>query len=188
MYKRFLHMVFVLGLVFCLSPVAQAAQTGVIRIMPRHTGESISGGTVSIMHVGRKTEDGYLIQGKTGNWLIAADEVFFPETATWVKKHAKGTEITQKAASSGGFVFDNLKEGLYLVTQPEAAPGYIPFSPFLIELPVGSEVWEAEAFPKVEELLPENPKTGDHPAPIIAAMGLVFSFFALLVIGDKRRK
>ena len=187
MHRRFLRMLVAAGLFVGLTQQVQATHIGEICVVPNWEGTSVTGGTVAVSCVGAASERGYSITGKTGNWIIAADEVFFPETVTWVRKHAIGEEITQKSDESGAFCFQNLKAGLYLVTQKEPAEGYAPFQPFLVELPVGGEVWKAEARPKLERILSENPKTGDHPAPIIAAMGLVLSFSALLVLSDRRR-
>ena len=188
MNKGFLRMLIAVGLMVGLGIPAEAAQSGQIRIQPHYAENTISGGTVTISHVGTASEEGYKITGKTGNWIIAADELFLPETVTWVRKHARGEQTTQKAESSGIFSFQDLDAGVYLVTQSQAQTGYAPFSPFLIELPVGGEVWEAEALPEVETIPSENPKTGDHPAPIIAAMAFVLSVSVLLVLSDQRSK
>ena len=188
MYKRLLTMVVGVGLVYTLVLPVRGLNCGTIRILPKYSDQAVTGGTVTISRVGVVSENGYLITGKNNLWSIAADELFLPETATWVKKHAKGEEITQMAENLEAFCFRNLEAGVYLVTQKLPEEDFVPFHPFLVELPVAGEVWEAEAYPQVQKLLEESPKTADHPAPIIAAMGLVFSFFALLVLGDKRRK
>ena len=188
MHKGFLRMLFTVGLAAAMVLPTEAASNGEIRITPHREGEIVSGGTVTICRVGTMSEAEYRITGKTGNWIIAADELFFPETVTWIRKHAKGEEITLNSETSGVFRFSNLEAGLYLVTQKEAATDFAPFQPFLVELPVGDEIWEAEVYPEVKKLSSGNPKTADHPAPIIAAMGLVLSVSALLLLGDKRRK
>ena len=188
MYKRFVCVLFAVGLIMLLAAPAMAAEEGTIRIMPHRAGEAIAGGTVTIYHVGTAAEDGYLITGKDKNYLIPADELFFPETAAWVQRNAKADGLSKAVEESGSVTFSGLKAGLYLVTQPQAASGYIPFQSFLLELPVDGIVWEAEAYPKAEKILSENPQTGDHPAPIIAAMALVLSVSALLMLSDTRKK
>lgn len=188
MYKGFLRMFFAVGLVAAMIMPAGAASNGEIRIAPLCGAEVVSGGTVTICRVGTASDGEYLINGKTGTWIIAADELFFPETVTWIRKHAKGEEKTQESEESGVFCFQNLDAGLYLVTQKKAASDHLPFQPFLVELPVGGESWEADVYPEIQQIPSENPKTADHPAPIIGAMGLVFSVSTLLVLSDIRRK
>jgi len=169
-------------------PAVAAEEQGEIRITQHREGKPIPGGNVTLCYVGTATEEGYLIMGYENDWIILADEVFFPETALWVQKHAKADGITKAVEKTGTVTFTDLEEGLYLVTQSEAVSGYAPFSPFLVELPIGGAVWLAEITPMLEPLSSENPQTGDHPAPIIAAMALVLSVFALLMLSDKRKE
>jgi len=179
---------FAFGLAMCLAVPAAAAETGELRITPHRAGEAVPGGKITIYLVGHAAEDGYLVKGRDKNWIIPADELFFPETAAWVQRNTKAEGITKEVEEAGTVVFSEMKAGLYLVTQSQSASGYAPFQPFLLELPIGGEVWMAEAYPKAEKILTENPNTGDHPAPIIAAMGLVLSVSALLMLGEKRKK
>ena len=181
-------MLFAVGLAMGILLPAEAASNGEISIVPRNKEEAISGGSVTVSRVGIASGTDYQITGKTGNWFIAADELFLPETVTWIRKHAKAKEITQEANEEGVFRFSGLGEGLYLVTQNKAQEAYAPFQPFLVELPVGGEVWKAEAYPQVHPISSENPKTADHPAPIIAAMGLALSASVLFLLVDGRRK
>ena len=189
MYKRLWCILFAVGLAGILTmPAAAFEELGQIRIQQTCAGEPVSGGTVSIRHVGTAMEDGYLIFGKTQNWIIAADEMFFPETALLVRKHTKNQDITVPADDFGVATFADLPEGVYLVTQTEAPEGYAPFAPFLIEIPIDGNIWQAEACPNLEPLVSDNPQTGDHPAPIIAAMTLVLSIFAVFTLSDKYKK
>ena len=188
MYKRFACVLFAVGLTMLLAVPAMAAEDGTIRITPHRAGEAIAGGSVTIYRVGTAAEDGYLIAGKDKNYLLPADELFFPETAAWVQRNAKADGLTKAVGTSGSVTFSDLQAGLYLVTQPQAASGYAPFRSFLLELPVDGIVWEAEAYPKAEKILSENPQTGDHPAPIIAAMALVLSVSVLFMMSDKGKK
>ena len=75
--------------------------------------------------------------------------------------------------------------GAWKTVVPE---GYAPFAPFLIEIPIDGNVWLAEACPDLDPLVTDNPQTGDHPAPIIAAMTLVLSIFAVFTLSDKYKK
>lgn len=169
-------------------PAAASAQRGKIIIQQTNAGVPVSVGKITIRLVGTAIEDGYLIFGKNHNWIIAADEMFFPETALLIRKHTQSEGISMTVDDLGTAEFTDLTAGVYLVTQTEVPEGYVPFSPFLMEIPINGEIWQAEAYPELESILTDNPQTGDHPAPIIAAMVLVLSAFALLILGDKGRK
>lgn len=98
-----------------------------------------------------------------------------------------------EVSADGTAVFENLKLGLYLVAQDEAADGYEAINPFLIGVPNpenGVYTYQVEASPKVsvKPLPPEPtkpteprppepylPQTGqlNWPVPLMAAAGLV---------------
>ncbi len=65
---------------------------------------------------------------------------------------------------NGVAVFDGLELGVYLFIQNEAAEGYEKMLPFLVSLPIvedGTYVYEVDALPKMEHLIPVEP---DEPS------------------------
>lgn len=190
MHKRVVCLLFAVGLLMTLTVPALAAEAeGVIRITPHRAGEIVIGGEITLYYVGVRMEEEYYIWGRFLNWKIKAEEVYDPDTAREIRKMGDiGEGVSKRVGKSGTVTFTGLEQGLYLVVQTEAAPGHTSFQPFLLELPLGGQVWEAEAYPKVESEGSDNPQTGDHPAPIISAMTLVLSVSLLLILSDKRKR
>lgn len=92
---------------------------------------------------------------------------------------------------SGIAVFGDLKAGLYLIVQKQAAEGYDAIQPFLVTVPImenGQYVYDVNAHPKVgtasrkttqtpptQEVLSALPQTGqlNWPVPVLAVTGAV---------------
>lgn len=168
------------------TQVKAAEQTGSVQVIPTWCGKPISGGTVSLSRVGEKVLEGYQLTDGLANWIVEeGDEL----SETWLNWLLQGTE---ESVTSGpvqdqvGAVFCGLEEGVYLVRQLEAAPDYAAFEPFLLSVPEGN-AWDIIREPKIQ-YVGESPKTGDHPAPIIGAMGLGFSVAVLMVLADQHKK
>lgn len=124
------------------------------------------------------------------------------------KKKLDGKE--QKADAAGRTVFSNLKPGLFLIAQKEAAEGYETISPFLVSIPLeenGKYLYEVDAAPKMELVKkPETPsdkistppldksgspvKTGDDTRLLLWGILAAGSFLgaAATIILSKRRK
>lgn len=88
-------------------------------------------------------------------------------------------------------VFGDLKAGLYLIVQKQAAEGYDAIQPFLVTVPImenGQYVYDVDAHPKAgtssrkatqtpptQEVLSALPQTGqlNWPVPVLAVTGAV---------------
>lgn len=99
--------------------------------------------------------------------------------------------VTKTVNDSGIAVFGDLKAGLYLIVQKQAAEGYDAIQPFLVTVPImenGQYVYDVDAHPKVgtasrkttqtpptQEVLSALPQTGqlNWPVPVLAVTGAV---------------
>lgn len=99
--------------------------------------------------------------------------------------------VTKTVSDSGIAVFDDLKTGLYLIVQKQAAEGYDAIQPFLVTVPImenGQYVYDVDAHPKAgtasrkttqtppaQEVLSALPQTGqlNWPVPVLAVIGVV---------------
>ena len=99
--------------------------------------------------------------------------------------------VTKTVNDSGIAVFGDLKAGLYLIVQKQAAEGYDAIQPFLVTVPImenGQYVYDVDAHPKAgtssrkttqtpptQEVLSALPQTGqlNWPVPVLAVTGAV---------------
>lgn len=172
-------------LIINLGLPAKAKMHGSIQVKPQWGGELISGGNVSIYRIGNKLETGCHITDGLANWVVSEEEIRakdFWKEFQWNLQ----PEQTSPVLDITGAVFEDLQEGIYLVKQQEPPEGFAAFLPFLICIPEGV-CWDIAEGPKMMRLT-ESPETGDHPAPIIGAMGLGFSVAVLMVLVDERKK
>ena len=157
-----------------------------IQVIPQWCGNAVAGGTVSLHRVGKKVEQGYHLTDGLANWFVEKGELDSKGWAQWLRQSSDGEKTVHQIADETGVTFSDLEEGVYLVAQTEAAPGYTPFEPFLLAIPDGN-AWDIIARPKLIAL-GESPRTGDHPAPIIGAMGVGLSVAVLMVLVDEHKK
>ena len=120
-----------------------------------------------------------------GRVMIRGEDIQAPELAQWLMEAAAAKGRKRMLDADGCADFSNLEQGLYLIAPEDS--GETVFSPFLVQLPMAGS-WEVLAKPKARELLTQSPKTGDHPAPVFSAMGLILSGMGLTVCVEKLRK
>lgn len=171
-----------------LAPHARAAQrTGTIRVTLDYGDDQVHDGEVTLYHVGQAGSGEYRLTETFGGGLIKEEDAMSPVLAKWLAETAEGEGEPRLLDADGAADFVNLEEGLYLLVQSEKTAGYVPIDPVLIPIPLEGK-WNIQAWPKVidERLL--SPRTGQHPAPIIGAMGLVLSGLALVLCVDKIRR
>lgn len=169
----------VIILLICLLTMSVSAydppdinQTGSISITLRYEGKPVSGGEMTLYRVGDIQED-------DGNYSFVLTEQFYdsgvllesvtsPESAKQLADYALrwGIEgVSGKIGDTGSLKFGNLQPGLYLLVQPNAAPGYRKLSPFLVSLPMAEPEgysYHVEAGPKVSPV-PEWPEQTQQP-------------------------
>lgn len=169
-----------LVLVVWFFPMLQvSAAEGSVRIIPTWAGEPVTGGTVSIRRIGENAGNRIILTDGLAQWYVQAEEI---RMGCW-NLEGIGQIETRPVEDGQGAFFDGLEEGAYWVTQETAASGYLEFHPFLLTVPDGGR-WSLEYRPDAVRL-GEPPQTGDHPAPIIGAMGIGLSVAFLMVLADK---
>lgn len=169
----------------CLG--AEAAEgTGSIRVLLLRE-EAPVGGTVALSYVGHPAEGGYRLEEAFGGGMVRQEDAHSPYLAQWLGEMAGSDAAVRELDGDGYAAFDGLEEGLYLLVQQEAQEGYSCVKPFLMELPYEGQ-WNLTAYPKTQELTFASPATGQHPAPILGAMGMVLAGLGLAVCIGRRKK
>lgn len=168
-------------------PTRAAEGDGSIRISLNYGSRKTGLGAVMLYRVAEAAGQAYKLGDAFGGGLIKGEDIHAPELAGWLAE-AAGEEGTRRLLDADGTAeFSHLEQGLYLVVQTEPPEGYHAFSPFLIPMPYAGQ-WEVQTNPKTQRLLTESPKTGQHPAPILAAMGLILSGLGLAACVEKLRR
>ena len=213
MKRRFICLLAVLALILAMQITVFAQNTldltqdgqASISIRLGYDAETTACGSLLLIRVGD-------VQETDGNCAFVPTEAFAPAWAEDADLHdadfawdllAYGFEQefefeVLEVSEDGTAVFENLKLGLYLIAQDEAAEGYEAINPFLIGVPNledGAYAYQVEASPKVSvKPLPTEPKptkptepqpsrppepnlpqTGqlNWPVPLMAAAGLL---------------
>ena len=185
MHSRWMGFVGAVCMVMGLLVPVQAAETGSLQVVPVWSGKQIVGGQVSLSRVGDRTAEGFRITDGLADWIVSEQEVLSGSWTAWLEQQAKDSVIRPVEQGTGA-VFTDLPEGLYLVRQPQSAPEFMTFRPFLLSVPEG-EQWEViRQVPLIRNA--EAPLTGDRHVPLVGAMGIGFSVAALMVLADQRKK
>lgn len=166
---------------------AAVSETGSIRVTLEWKGEGVSDGEVMLYRVGEPIPEGYRLDEAFGGGIVTGEDALSPALAQWLAEQAGEAGIPRILDADGTAVFSQLEEGLYLLVQSEPAEGFYPMEAFLVTLPSEGQS-QAEAAPELRKLPEEPPKTGQHPAPLVGAMILVFSAVALLICLDSKTK
>ena len=187
--RRQLMCIMVMGAMLVgLAARANAAEgRGSIRVTLDYGDEQVHDGEVTLYRVGQKGAGEYILTDSVGGGLIKAEDAQSPALAQWLAETV-GEEGTPRILDADGIAdFGDLETGLYLLLQSEETEGYASFHPFLIPMPWEGQ-WDLVVLPKIQEITTESPKTGQHPAPIIGAMGLVSAGLALVMCAEKFRR
>lgn len=163
---------------------AGAERRGTVTVIPECAGAPVSGGTAELRKVGSAAAEGFRLTDGLANWTVKEEEGNSRSVLNWLAANTARGSIAEIAET--GAVFAGVEEGIYLVMQPEPPEGCNAFPSFLVQMPEG-ENWNAVVRPKLTRY-GDNPRTGDHPAPIIGAMGLGFCAVAVMVLVEEKRK
>lgn len=165
---------------------AQGAE-GTLSVTLDYGDEQVHDAALTLYWVGSPADGGYRLTETFGGGFIREEDIQSPELVQWLAETAHGIQIPRILDADGNAFYSALTEGLYLLEQTEAVNGFQRMSPFLVPIPCYGQ-WNVTAVPKVVRLPEESPKTGQHPAPIIGAMGMVLSGLALVMCADKFRR
>lgn len=161
------------------------------------TAAPLQGGELTLYRVASVSKNGadmsFTYTNGFENCGIALDNV--SESALASRLAEKVTQnaqaVTKTVNDSGIAVFGDLKAGLYLIVQKQAAEGYDAIQPFLVTVPImenGQYVYDVDAQPKAgtssrkttqtpptQEVLSALPQTGqlNWPVPVLAVTGAV---------------
>lgn len=161
------------------------------------TAAPLQGGELTLYRVASVSKNGadmsFTYVNGFENCGIALDNV--SESALASRLAEKVTQnaqaVTKTVNDSGIAVFGDLKAGLYLIVQKQAAEGYDAIQPFLVTVPImenGQYVYDVDAHPKAgtssrkttqtpptQEVLSALPQTGqlNWPVPVLAVTGAV---------------
>lgn len=174
-----------LVLLVMVAPVS-AAETGSVSVT-LSCGELPvkNGGMITIYKVGEPVTGGYRLSKDYGGGLVAGAETGSASLPQWLAEQSGGNGITRYVDADGNVTFSPLEAGLYLVVQTDAAAGYYPIAPFLVELPYLKQ-WHVQAMPKMEELPQVTPETGD--GILLSLWGMLSSGAALVLMPGLKKK
>lgn len=197
--------------------VPDFSKNGTISITMTYDSKSVSGGSFTLYQVGAVKEDdgdySFVLTDDFAGSGADLTDVSSEALAAELKQYAGSQMIsgrTEKIRNDGKVSFTDLKLGLYLLVQNEAADGYSKVSPFLVSVPMKEEdlyVYDIDASPKVElekepgpltPTKPENPvvptqpvlpQTGqlNWPIPVLVMAGMIlFAIGWILRFGRRK--
>ncbi|MCI6044665.1 hypothetical protein MR857_15345 [bacterium] len=142
------------------NEVPDLTREGSVSVKMQYKGNAVSGGNLTIYHVGDVQEDnGDFFFDCSGDFVdcgYSLENVESPELANQLAEYADTHNIkgkTKTIAQDGTVIFEKLKPGLYLFIQTEAAEGYEKVSPCLVTVPLtvdGKYTYDVDASPKME--------------------------------------
>ena len=186
MFRKIVCILSAAGILAVVGIPARAERRGSVRIIPDWCGQAVVGGTVSVQSVGKQVENGYALTDGLADWIFHEEEIRSGAALDWVGEVYRGQGTIRPVTEGDGVVFTDLEPGVYLISQGEAAAGYQSFRPFLLALPSESG-WDVTVEPDLISL-GDAPKTGDHPSPLIAAMGISFLVAVLMIICGREKR
>lgn len=164
----------------CAHEVPDMTRTGSITAAMTYEGENVGGGSLTLYRAGDVSEDdgnySFTLTDDFAESRLALDNISDAALAEDLAEYADMNNVsgtTVEIGADGKVTAGNLKLGLYLVVQTEAAEGYEAVSPFLVSVPMyenGTYVYNVNAEPKMETLTPapvtpDEPETPSEPSP-----------------------
>lgn len=140
--------------------VPDQSRKGSIQVTMKRNGRIVSGGTLTLHRVGDIREEdgnyGFELTGEFAASGLSLDHISSPELAEKLSNYVSDNKIeglTKSIGKDGTASFEDLKAGLYLIVQNQAASGYYQADPFLVSVPMnenGEYLYAVDASPKVE--------------------------------------
>lgn len=165
-------------------PVSAVGELGSVRVT---AAEEMAGSRLRLSYVGILTEYGLQLTGEFGGGFVPKEDLQTRELAKWLQDQDREA-LEKEIGADGTVMFTGLPEGVYLLHQKEAAPGYYPIVPTLIRLPEADGTWLAQVSPKVEKEPYNPPGTGQSMAPVLGMTGMAISALGIGVCNGAWRK
>lgn len=183
-------------LLLALPRVSGAEQTGSVSVRMTWSGQSVSGGSITLYRVAAPGKNALFVPTPEFSGCgVDLNGALSPADAKALAEHAdrSGTSgQTRELGSGGSACFSPLEPGLYLLVQRQAARGFLPVEPFLVGLPRqvdGALQYHVDASPKCapepsDPGSPGIPQTGQlrWPVAVLAAAGLVLLAAGVLLL------
>ena len=168
-----LLMLCIIYLCAAVTLASEGTQRGSITVVMRSGEETAPGSVLALHYIGPETE-----------------HALTPEYAAELETRLQGDPGQRyRVGTDGKVVFGDLALGVYLISQPEAAPGYLRMRPFLVSLPLwqdGQLIYDVCASPKMEKA-PEDPVLPDTGQPPLLVFPLLVSGGMLLLLLKRER-
>jgi len=221
LYHRITSLWIALLILFALVPGAAAApqidpeRNGSITVGITYGGRPVSGGSVTLFRLASLEQDGTFVpEGKYAQAGVDLNETLTAAKIRTLVRFTQDQKLTGRRVAigpDGKAVFSDLKTGLYLLIQEEAAEGFLPINSFVVSIPmvIGDDCWyDVDASPKTDTLPiptdptdpttpttptgpkpPGLPQTGqtNWPIPVLGIMGLLLIAMGLILCFGKRR-
>lgn len=156
-------------------PCMAAGERGTIRVVLE---PEMADGLVALHRVGRLQSEGLELTYTYGGGYVTGADMGTRELACWLAEQG-GAGAGKRIARDGTVMFSTLEEGVYLLTQQEASPGYYAMEPVLIAIPEADGTWYAEVSPGVEKTEYRAAETGSPIPPVLIAMAMVLAAFGI---------
>lgn len=156
-----------------MVPVKAEGELGTIRVT---VSEEFAESTLLLSYVGIGYGDGLQLMPEFGGGVVTPEDMDTPALLTWLEQQVCDG-IVRQVDTAGTAMFSGLPEGVYLLTQKEAAPGGEAIAPTLVRIPEKDGTWLAQIIPRMKGY--DLPQTGQPMTPVAAAMGMVISAFGI---------
>lgn len=167
-----------------LAIPAKAAQTGTIQVSIDSGLTDVSNRRLMLYRVGEAAAEGYQITEEFGGGLVLDSDAFSPHLARMLAETNGSSGSFQLVDVENSAVFSSVEPGLYLLMEDGEEPMILPC---MTAIPQGDS-WQVNAYPAVRYYAEQNPRTGQHPGPILGAIGMVMSSIGLAVCAGIKRK
>lgn len=185
MFRKIGMILFTSVIVIALgAPVQAAEQLGTIAVSIDSGLTDVTARRLVLFRVGEETEGGYRITEEFGGGLVFQEDALSPHLARMLSQSQGGSGSFRMVDADNTCRFTLVEPGLYLLMEEGENPMILPC---MTAVPQNGS-WEVRAYPVVRYFAQENPSTGQHPAPILGAIGMVLSGIGLAICAGVRRK
>lgn len=185
MIRRIGIFLFTFALVLSLAaPVYAGEQLGTVNVSVDSGMTDVTARRLVLFRVGEETDRGYQITEEFGGGLVFREDALSPHLASMLAENPGGSGAFRMVDGDNTCAFTLVEPGLYLLMEEGEDPVILPC---MTAIPC-NDSWEVTVRPMAKAAIPENPQTGQHPAPILGAVGMVLSSIGLAVCAGISRK